>query len=235
MKYSIQDLLVSFIDKGFSVIKKTDMERIIIKITEALNNGSNYNDINKAIITTTERIVKRDTYDRSLVNQICNRFFSSITNSRSNLIKTGTMYYHNELRLVPGPVKAFYDIYTCETTYVKEDYFLEIVCSYTMEDLINYMKKKESFKKAFIDDSRTNGQVKYILERNNYNIDLVLFLVDTIDDIYMDKKKYIKNFFELNDYIEEATDNYNGKKTAAKENESDVVVFKNRTTNCKIL
>lgn len=235
MKLSIHDLVVYFIDKSFNVIKQRDMERILIKLTEVLQNGTTDDDIIQGINRFTERITRRDSYDSAMVVQICNRIYSEIRCSGNNLIKPDGFYYHNELRLFPGPVQSEYDWTTCTYVFKDNPYFLKKVSSYTIEDFIEYLKTKEAFRKLSFNDNGFKGQVKYMFERYYYNVDFLLFLVDTINDIYIDKKKYVRNMFELNDYVEEATDNYNGKKTSCSENNVNEIVYKKRVMNCKII
>lgn len=210
---SIYDLAFSYINKNYTEISNNDKINIINKISEVLGNGSTSGDINN-------RIEKSNGSDREY-----NRFFSSIKSS-GNLLKPNKFYYHNELRIVPGPPRREWNINTGEIENVTQEYYLEMRASYTVDDIVNYIKKKEFLAKTLIDTNRAKGSINFLLKK--YDVDFLLFMVDTVNDIYSGKQKFARSLVEISEFEDESKDNYERRITESKINGDDKITPRKR-------
>jgi len=103
---------------------------------------------------------------------------------RTNLLRTGKFYYHNELRVTTPPPVVDFDYNTGEIKRVVQDYYLEMRASYTLEDLTNYFLSKQGLcHKEAVTFGRVKGAIKWLLDQ--FEVDLVLFMIDISNDIIM--------------------------------------------------
>ena len=61
-----------------------------------------------------------------------------------------------------------------------------------------------------------------------YDIEVILFTIDTVDVLYIPNQKKIKNIFEIEDYIQEGKVNLNMKVTESVYNNTNCIVPKKR-------
>ena len=94
---------------------------------------------------------------------------------KENLLKAGTFYYHNELRIFPGAPKRIIDYNTGVITKVDEPHFLEMRASYSYDDLIDYYFKQHGEIHPN-KHKRAAGAFAYLLK--NYSLETVLFMID---------------------------------------------------------
>lgn len=188
-------------------------------IKGALKNGYTYNDIISSINNN------RSSYN--ILKSMCR---NKKTNGDINLLEP-KFYYHNQLRILPPPPESEYDPYTCTIKSTPIEYFLEIRASYTINDLMEYIAQKESMKYLFNNKPRLLGALK--VQITKYDIDLLLFLIDVVDVIYCNKKNYLKNIFEIDDYVKEAKECFNLKHTENVINGTNKVVPKKRALYIK--
>ena len=83
--------------------------------------------------------------------------------------------------------------------------------SYTVGEIIAYLYKKEFLSKAIQDKNRTLGSIRFLLKK--YDIDFLLFLIDTANDIYSSTQRYARSLVEVSEYEDEAKSNYEKKIT----------------------
>jgi hypothetical protein len=209
---SIYDLAYKYI-KDNKITDDLEKKTIIRAITEVLNNGASSDDVYRKIesgrCTDTEY----------------KEYFNSVKPS-GNLLKAPKVYYHNELRITSAaPLKQF-DINSGEIVSVKQEHFLEMRASYTVDELYNYVKRKEYLAKPLKDEARAKGSLVYLLKK--YDIDFLLFLIDTSNDIYGSKLKYARTVIELSDYETEAKENYVRRITECAISGSDKISYRKR-------
>lgn len=107
-------------------------------------------------------------------------FIKRYTSKFENIIKQNQMYYHKELRIQPTPSTIDVDYNTGTMVSTKQEYFVEIAASYTIEDLMKYLL---SF--GYVDSyqwqySRLKGLMEHYIKK--YGLDTVLFMFEAIAD-----------------------------------------------------
>lgn len=218
MTVSVYDLAYNYIKINNLTMDGQGKRDLINTIRGVLNNGANSIDIIRKI------------KGGNINNQEHNIFFKSIK-SVGNLLKNkrsdeDRVYYHNELRLIPeAPMKCF-DLNTGEIKTVYQEYFLEMRASYTIEDLYNYIKKKEFLAKTMENESRAKGSLKYLTGK--YDIDFLLFLIDTANEIFSYNLRYARNILDISDYEIEAKENYERRITECAISDTNKIVYKKR-------
>jgi hypothetical protein len=209
---SVYELAFNLINKNYTQIDKQTKIKIINKIIEVLQNGSSYNSINSKIQTSP------------IGSEDVERYLESTRVGCSNLINFNTFYYHNELRVVPSAPEVYFDLNTGDFVREPFEYFLEMKASYTIDDLINYLRTKPSMSLLFNNENRLVGGLNSLLGK--YDIDKLLFAIDHIDMVY--DRRFLKNIFEVEEYIKEAEDSYNMKLTESVVNGTNKIVPKKR-------
>lgn len=207
------DLAFDYINKNYTEISNNDKINIIKTIKGVLNDGAITNDIDKKIQSSSGS-------DQNYIS-----FFKSIRPA-GNLLDQSKFYFHNELRLLPGPPKRIWDINSGEIVSVTEEYFLEMRASYTIEDVIAFIRKKEFLAKTLFDINRAKGSITFLLKK--YDIDFLLFLLDTANDIYSSKQKFARSLVEISEFEDEARENYERRITESKINGDCKIVPKKR-------
>lgn len=213
---SIQDLTYYFIKSKCTCIDKELKNNIYYVIKGALNNGYTYQNIINHINNTNITF-----------ESFKNLFKCKKNGSNINLLKHNDgMYYHNQLRILPPPPTSYYDPNKCEIIQEEIVYSLELRASYTINDLIEYIKTKTSMKYLANNIKKLIGAIKIEIKR--FDIDYLLFLIDTADIFYCNKQKELKSLFEIEDYIKETDINFNMKKTESIINNTNKVISKIR-------
>lgn len=100
--------------------------------------------------------------------------------SFTNIIKQNQMYYHKELRIQPEPVVVDIDYNTGTMVSTKQEYFVEIAASYTIEELMNYLLSFKYVNTYQWQYSRLKGMMEHYIKK--YGIDTVLFMFEAIDN-----------------------------------------------------
>ena len=140
-----------------------------------------------------------------------------------NLIKQNQMYYHKELRVQAEPSVIDIDYNTGAMVSTTPEYFIEIVASYTMEDLMKYLM---SF--GYVDTkqwqyTRLYNLLKYYV--NKYNLETVLFMLEAINDGI--EEKYF-DFNKIDDYYQTAKKYMNNIINNCKTNGGDIIAPRKR-------
>lgn len=209
MKVSLYDLAYEYIKRLHKSGRKvtTDEKKAVLQqIAAALDNGWTAEDILAVIEEGTD-----------LENAFTER------EEKRNLLQQGRFYLHNELRVTPPPPVREYDIATGKIKSYSEPYFLEMRASYTVEDLLQYAKKRLPVSNM----ARWRGGLRWIAER--YDIDLILFAVDEMA-ADLEEKEYRGEIrpFDLLDYLDEARKTMEAKITEEREAGVDRVVPRQR-------
>lgn len=219
--------MISTYDLAYGYIKANDFnitsaikKNIINCIMEVLNNGATSEDI----------IIKIKKHKNN--NQEHSKYFKSIK-PNGNLLKHSfigdkeeKVYYHNELRVIPSAPLVHFDIDSGDMKKQHQEYFLEMRASYTLDNLLEYVKKKESLVKCISNYNRTKGCFKYLLEK--YDIDFLLFIIDTANEIYNSNLRSFRNVLDITEYEDEARENYERRITECAISETNKIVYKKR-------
>lgn len=189
--YSLYDLAYICLEKNNNL----DKGLLLKAIAEGMDNGGNAT----YFINSINRINKGSEED----------FYNTCRiGGNGNFIDSKKFYYHKELKICSKPPTVDFDIITGSfVTVENEKRFIEIKASYTIDDLIEYLKTKPNFKNTIVAKGKIIGALNYLI--NRYGIDLLLFLIDTADLFFINKQRYPSNVFEIEDYIEIAKSNYN--------------------------
>jgi hypothetical protein len=93
------------------------------------------------------------------------------------LIERGKFYYHHSLQLIP---EARFDSKTC--TEIKTPFYLEIKCSFSYDDLIQYFMKQLGIDPELFDRQRYIGQFEFLLKTSRFSfvepLDFILAMID---------------------------------------------------------
>ena len=216
MKHSIYDIYHYVINK-FRVTNVNTKKHIYSDIISTLKNGVNDYEIIEYIDSLNNVRSWRDVILSSLRNN---------DKHKMNRIDGTTMYFHNELRITPGPPSVHFDINTGEIISKSEKFFLEMRSSYSVNDMFNYLKSKSQFKYCICDANRTKGALVFLL--NKHSVDYTLFLIDTTNNILMNDNKFIYNLLEVDKNINIANENYTRKKTENINNGLSNIILKER-------
>lgn len=97
-------------------------------------------------------------------------------NDSINLLKSNERYYHKELKLVNNPPVIERNINLGTIVSRVEEYYLEPVASYTLQDLTRYFYNNMPFNIQEWPINKLVGMLKYKV--NQYGIDKLLFMID---------------------------------------------------------
>lgn len=103
-----------------------------------------------------------------------------------NLLEQSKMYYHKELRIQPKPSTTDIDYNTGIMVSTKQEYFVEIAASYTIEDLMQYLLSFGYVNTYQWQYSRLKKMMEYYIKK--YGVDTVLFMFEAIADNIEDKE-----------------------------------------------
>lgn len=102
------------------------------------------------------------------------------------LVQSGQFYYHNRLRLMPEPPVSYIDndgvIYKLEQ---ESTWFMEMVTSFTIVDLLKYYCTSFNFKPRSKHDAKFMiGGLNYLVDM--HGLDVTLFTIDAASSHYME-------------------------------------------------
>ena len=141
-------------------------------------------------------------------------------------------YYHPLLQETRKPASYIYDDQSGEIKEaVREPYFLEIVDSFTMRELVNYfMDKMELTGKMQDTVSKRKGLATEFYKYNHYSLDMLLYLIDAADiecqleDIK--KPHFVEGLFNFSEQSEEL---YRSRRNILDEKGGDKIVPRSNT------
>lgn len=131
--------------------------------------------------------------------------------SQVNLVKQGTMYYHKQLKLMNSLPVITHDIDSGTITSSTQEFYVEGVASYTMNDLLTYFYSKNMADEQEYSPKRMAGFFKFSIDK--YGIDKVLFMIEAAARMYdAEKKVFTIDSFEsysstASQYLEEIKNN----------------------------
>lgn len=167
---SIYDIVYDYIDTFYPRTKldKEQKKTIHRGVKRLLDNGWCSSELCKGI-----RVAKKKKAEQTL--QIAT-FFRGKKKAQENLLRQGTFYYHNELRLTCRPPQRSIDYDSGEITILNEPYFLEMKASYTVEELVQYYARQTGLQLKDYEVSRYKGSFNWLIKQ--YNVEMVLFMID---------------------------------------------------------
>ena len=134
-------------------------------------------------------------------------FISSRTCSCENILKTG-IYYHKRLRVTPKPHTVNIDYNEGTMVSQGQEYFVEMIASFSMNDLKQYLFKNAKINTTVYHDKRINGLLADYVKR--YGIEQTLFMIDrAIEDSYDNEYSNELQLDKLVNYYDKARTCYN--------------------------
>ena len=151
-------------------INKDELKAIINRFSYVLDKGCTLKDCVKSML-----------YNMSNKNnfKILDILAHKMSQER-NLLEQNSMYYHKELRIQPEPSITDIDYNTGIMVSTKQEYFVEIAASYTIEDLMKYLLSFGYVDTCQWQYSRLKGLMEHYIKK--YGIDIVLFMFEAIAD-----------------------------------------------------
>lgn len=167
--YSFYDLAFAFIERFYDE-EPADAEkkRVIGEIRQLLLNGWTSEDI-----VNEFRMFMGSFPD---VRPNIPELFEYLRRKNTNLLHPDRFYYHNQLRLMPGPPKRILDINTGTILKDETPYYLEMRASYTVDDLTDYYVRQSGLAIAPNERKRMIGSFNYLLK--TFDVEMVLFMID---------------------------------------------------------
>lgn len=150
-------------------VNKDELENIVNKISYILDKGYTFKECVNILINNMNN--KKNFKIMNILN---------CSSSYKNIIKQNEMYYHKELRIQPEPSVTDIDYNTGTMISTKQEYFVEIAASYTMEDLMKYLLSFGYVNTYQWQHSRLKGLIEHYIKK--YGIDTVLFMFEAIAD-----------------------------------------------------
>ena len=141
---------------------KYDYKTLIKYFSYTLDNGFTWKDCLKFIAKTSDF-----SYFKS-----CKKQYGE------NIIKQGTIYYHKNLRVQPEPSVTDVDYDSGTMVSTKQEHFVEMVASYTLDELYDYFVSLNVYDTKQWQKNRVYNMLKYYVEK--YDIDTVLFMFEAI-------------------------------------------------------
>lgn len=210
LKVSVYDLTYLFFKNFYQGVPTDEqIQWVQRQFQQALNHGFVSDELLDAMKRAKER---KDTRIFTL-----DQYLKQLTRHRQNLVKDGVFYYHNELRVTSPPPVVHYDIDSGELIRKVEPYFLEMVASYDICDLIQYYKSKPHlYDDQTMSDSRLKGALEWLV--GQYGLESVLFMIDAAEQaIAGEAAKPLKNPSNLHEFFREGKRNKELKETECKQ------------------
>lgn len=207
--------------KGFSQNKEGKFDApkeyklsVVQDILEILNGGFDKLKMREVF----ESSEGEDTYLPShlLEKRGCSFKKEEIKRDKEELIQPFKFYTHPALQVVPPPptIKINKDG-TFDSSYDNEPFYLEIVSSFTLDDLLHYYYEKIGEGEAF-NKERDKGGFKYLLKI--IDLDTIMYAIDEATyDLEINEFDFIDNPMQLKKYIRKAKDKAEERKYLLKE------------------
>lgn len=109
-------------------INKNELKNIIDKFSYILDKGYTLKECVSIMLNSMNN--KNNFHILDILNN---------ASKHENIIKQNQVYFHKELRIQPEPSKIDVDYNTGTMVSTKQEYFVEIAASYTIEDLMKYL------------------------------------------------------------------------------------------------
>lgn len=224
---------LSMTDNGKTDTNSSYKISVIKAFEEILRKGFNYGEIQAALkdiknpyIYSPWEIIPED--KREEIKKLPDKY----PKEPDELIHYTLFYYHPLLQETRKPASYIYDDQSGEIKEaVREPYFLEIVDSFTMRELVNYfMDKMELTGKMQDTVSKRKGLATEFYKYNHYSLDMLLYLIDAADiecqleDIK--KPHFVEGLFNFSEQSEEL---YRSRRNILDEKGGDKIVPRSNT------
>lgn len=186
-------------------------------ITQLVDSGWKLNDIKNEVESFKREYPEMVRNVYTLEQIMCNK------KAPNNLIEEGVFYYHNLLRETAGPARIIKDPQTGKMQRIEPTFYLEMVKSFTMENLLDYWyaSSEQTSNESVI--RKDKGRFDYLL--GYYDIDEVLFAIDIAQEVRKKMKhKPLKNVFDLEKYMDEAKEEIKAKRSTSRMNKVDRII-----------
>lgn len=182
-KGSVYDLAALYINLYVGrPVNKDELKNITDKFSYILDKGYTFKECVSIMLNNMSN--KANFKIANIMQHTC---------SCKNIIKQNQMYYHKELRIQPKPTTTDIDYNTGIMVSTKQEYFVEIAASYTIEDLIKYLLSFGYVNSYQWQYSRLKGLMEHYVKK--YGIDIVLFMFEAISD-NIEEKEFDFNKFD---------------------------------------
>lgn len=159
-------------------INKDELANIINKFSYILDKGYTLKECTSIMLRYMNSIENKSNFH---ISNILN-----YTSKHENILKQSQMYFHKELRIQPEPSVTDIDYNTGTMVSTKQEYFVEIAASYTIEDLMKYLLSFGYVNTYQWQYSRLKGLIEHYVKK--YGIDTVLFMFEAIADNIEDRE-----------------------------------------------
>ena len=166
-------------------LNEKEHDNVVQKFSYILDKGYTFEECNFILLSQMSSIDKKKSFS---IKDILN-----YTSYHANMIKQNKMYYHKELRIQSQPCTVDIDYNTGTMISTGQEFFVEIVASYTMEDLINYLLSFGYINTRQWQSNRLKGMIKHYV--NKYGLDATLFMIDAVSD-NIETKEFDLNRFD---------------------------------------
>lgn len=187
-KGSVFDLVAIFISLLGGT--KEFANRICNLFMQYLDNGYTYQDIKKEILTAFYS--KNKTFRWNIFHKPKRN-----NDNNYNLLKNGTRYYHNQLKVLNDLPQVTYDINQGTMVSRTPEYFLEPVASYTIQEFIQYFYKNVPIDLQSQPPDKMLGLAKYKV--GVFGIDKILFMTDICAQ-YCKENNLVFNLNKIDEY-----------------------------------
>lgn len=160
-------------------VTEKEWEDITHKFSVVLDKGFTFHEVLSIMFSYMNSIPKRQLRILDILKH---------RSSQSNMIKQNTMYYHKELRVQPEPSVTNIDYNTGIMVSSGQKFFVELVASYTMNDLVKYLLSFGYIDTIEYPINRIKGLLKFYLGK--YDIDTVLFMMEAVLDTLESKERF---------------------------------------------
>lgn len=146
----------------------------------------------------------------------------------ANLISINRFYYHPRLQLVPpAPKLKIDDDGTITSSYDSEEFFLEMIDSFTLRDLVDYFYSKTNSFVPSVNLVRDIGAFEHLLQF--WDVDFILYLIDEAFAYSSDKGRPVPSSpLRIREYDEKALHVYESRKRISYEEGLDRVLPRTR-------
>lgn len=127
----------------------------------------------KRVLTRIEELLDSGWTEYDIINRWLDKDASP---SGGNLLRSSEFYWHNQLRLMPGPARMELDIDTGTISHVREPWFLEMRASYTVDDMLDHYLRLFGLARGQVNVNKHLGTFRHLLTR--HDVDLLLFMID---------------------------------------------------------
>lgn len=178
-------------------IDEQEHKNIIGKFSYILDKGYTYKECMSIMLSSMSNTAKKKNFK---IKDIL-----SFSSNNGNLLKQNKIYYHKELRINPEPHMVDIDYNTGNMVSTKQEFFVEMAASYTIDELVQYLLSFGYVNTKQWQPNRLKGLIKHYIGK--YEIDIVLFMIEAVannietkefdfnrfDNFYQTAKEYMNN------------------------------------------